>query len=1034
MRVFINGEEVFLASDTVPSVRICAVDLTDIGKVRGNTSTTIKVALTPQSRRILGDQHAGRSPNKVTDNSLVITDDAGQEIYRAQCAIVSVTRDSADLIAVSGNAYWIEWAKRTKLRDLVLNTTDSVNYNGRMTPVVSNGISVQSNVAGGLIEETWTRDWLLYYPLIDYGSLKGTNSTHRVAANTFRPGVRLWKLLEAAFQCGGFTLSANVTLKERLSKLILITNTNKLRVLFDPDFQGLFSPTQANGGNGCGLRQTSTSYTLTQHGTVPSAVGGSTVMYDTQGNFSTVTQQFTIAEDCELIVRLKNTKVIIPTDGTFIGKRFRVVFWDATDGYEFFGSWSTQITAAESTAGAKFILSSSTILPTLQGHVLFFAIQIDDVSGLSTTTVTVSQTGVGEQVCLQYVVDGEYDQFFTAFQLGITHRVIIKNILPDITVADLVSSTVAHQGLCMVSEANEVRLEQLDDYLGTVPMDITGWIDHTISLRKEFGNTGKMEFRWKDDENDEILNRIKRVAGFPGYGNADVVVGDGRNIRSIELKFTATAMDSVLGGKMLPAIRKDGGTPGVNSFDISTRLLADGGIRSGPVLVGTSNTYFTYSHYPFTYFVKDTTGIPMAFDDSERHWCPGFVPNTSPGVLSVLHQKEAQLINADTILAYVSWPKGWLRRFPFGQLFTFMDGLSTVHAYVNSVEYAGIDSRFHRTEFVLLRSFDYEAPTNPPVEFPPPPVSNGYRRCVYWVDYRAHMEATSPMAVTITSFLVDGVEKVGSPITLPATGSYIMVDGYDYWTNLVDALNGIDVEGFQFDPYGRVAGEAASDHGQYMSIARPEHTDYSIVLSIGSTAYRYTPSGVEMDLGSGWEAMYNYMGLGYEGAAHLCELLHDLPTPPSPPPLRRCSFYQDFTPYALGGYNGGYAISSFTLNGVERGGVVLDEDDHYITVDGRDFYTNLIDALNSIDAPWSIFAPTAHLGGTELAKQHGGWFTITYRIGDTWEFVITDPMGSNWMRYTNSGVSQWNGTGWDPYNNLYGDGEAKNMPRNCTDL
>lgn len=722
MKALLNGEDVFLDGGELPAIRLSSIDLTDISKVRGNTSTTIKVALTPQSRRILGDEHGARRPHAVTDNTFIITDDAGQEVYRAKCAIISATRDTVEMIAVSGNAYWIDWAKRTKIRDLILTTTDVVNYNGRMTPVVSQGISVQSNVGNGLVKETWTNNWLLHYPLIDYGALKGSNSTFRVPANIFRPGVRLWKLLEAAFMAGGYTLSANDTLKDRLSKLILITNTDSLRVLYDPDFQGMLSPTLAEGGHGCGLRQVSTSYTLTAYGATPTAVGGLSAMYDTQGNFTTGTQRFKVAEDCEMIMRIRNTKVIIPTDGSFTGKMFRLIFWDETDGYEFYGSWSTPITAADSAAGAKFITASSPMKPILKDHILFFGLQVDDLSGLSTTNVTVMQTGVGNQVCVQYVVDGLYDQFFTASQLGVPHRVIVKNILPDLTVADIVSSTVAHQGLCMVSDETEVRMEQLDEFLGTDPLDITDWIDYTISPQKKYNQVGTVRYKWKEAEADELLNRIDRVGDAPGYGNADLKVGDGSDTRDVDLKFSATAMDNVLGGKMLPAIRKDGGAAGENNFGISTRLLYDGGVVAASVNVGTSSTYFTYSQYPFTYFVKDGHGAPMAFGDAERHWCPGFLPSTSKGVLSALHKKEVTLLaKADTLKMYVAWPKDWLRKFDFSRLFAFMDGLSTVHAYVNEIECANFENRHHLTEFVLLRPGSDVVVANPPVVFPEPP-------------------------------------------------------------------------------------------------------------------------------------------------------------------------------------------------------------------------------------------------------------------------------------------------------------------------
>lgn len=879
MRAFLNGEEVFLDGGSLPTIRLTSIDLTDIGKVRGNTSTTINVALTPQSRRALGDQHAARRPRSVTDNVFVITDDGGQEVYRAKCANVSINRDKAEMIAVSGNAYWIDWAKRTKLRDLSLSTSDLVNYNGRMVPVVSDGLSVPSNVGSSLVQESWANNWLIYYPLIDYGALKGSDALFRVAPNAFRPGVRVWKLLEAAFSSGGFTLSANASLRDRLSRLILIDNTDGLRVLVDPDLESMASPTLANGGPGCGLRQNSTGYNLTEYGAAtPAPVGGLSVLYDTQSNFNIGTQRFKASEDCGLIMRLRTTKVTFPNDGTFIGKRLRAVFWDDTDNVEFYGNWTSPISAAESAAGSKFISATSSVRPTLKDHFLYFAVQVDDVSGLSTTSVTINQTGVGEQVCVQYVTEADFDTLFASpFVLAVTHRVVVKNILPDITVADLVMDIVSHQGLCMVSNMGGVRLEQLDEFLGRVPTDVSDWIDHTISPKKTHSQLGVVRYRWKGDDSDELLNRIGRIGEAPGYGNADVSVGSGREVREVELRFAATVMDSVLGGKMLPAIRKDGGTPGENNFGISTRLLYDGGLVASPIRVGTANSFSIYPAYPFTYFVRDGDGAPMSFGDAQRHWCPGFAPNTSAGVITALHKREVRnLLGSDILKMYVAWPRHWLKDFDFSRLFSFMDGLAPVNAFVNSIEVASMENKYHLTEFVIVRGVEYAAPANPPVVFPEPPEPVQYRTCAY---------------------------------------------------------------------------------------------------------------------------------------------------------------YQDFTPFPgnTSFYSDAFEVMGFTVNGTNHGDYTFDGVDQYVTVGGMDFFTGLIDALNSMAIPGFTFLPTAHLGTDPQNRAHGGWFTIKAPADAVWSFEVT-AYGYPLLRYSNAGIEAWDSgtSAWVPFEYIYGDGPPKGEPRNCT--
>jgi len=321
---------------------------------------------------------------------------------------------------------------------------------------------------------------------------------------------------------------------------------------------------------------------------------------------------------------------------------------------------------------------------------------------------------------------------------------------------------------------------------------------------------------------------------------------------------------------------------------------------------------------------------------------------------------------------------------------------------------------------------------------PLPSVQPALRRCIFYMDHTPHFEfryGPDTLGSAITAFNVDGVDHVSTEVLTEGEDNYIIVGSADYHTNIIDALNALDVPDFQFDPYEALP--ANGGHGQYMAITYPVALNWRIEFRIGHQYYRYTSAGLmTRTYGPGdpvpdWEEPYNYDGT--EALPTLCE---DLPTlPPAyvypDPALRRCAFYQDITPHFRIDIASTIRVLHFTSNGVDHTYAenFLAETDNYITVGGEDWFANLVDLLNRMNVPFFAFAPTERYGTPGYPNTHGGFMTITYPIGYSWYIEVQ--IGYLTYRYTTAGLETWNGTAWEPIFNYIG---YEQDPHDCQDL
>lgn len=130
--------------------------------------------------------------------------------------------------------------------------------------------------------------------------------------------------------------------------------------------------------------------------------------------------------------------------------------------------------------------------------------------------------------------------------------------------------------------------------------------------------------------------------------------------------------------------------------------------------------------------------------------------------------------------------------------------------------------------------------------------------CEYYQDMGSFMRQSTLDDLRISSFVVDGVELISTPVTFGQL-KFIDVGGKPYITNLVDKLNSIGAPYFSFNYSTRVHPEKGL---RYFKIKHLVCTEFEIVISELSTpVYRYTNTQQQQAV---FQVGWGQMGYGSE--------------------------------------------------------------------------------------------------------------------------------------------------------------------------
>lgn len=637
-----EGVEVFVDGDQAPAFTLSLSDLLDPSSIRGTRSSTIRILNTPESRKVLGSE--AMMWNTAGPFTIAFKDD-GADVFTSQLVILRVDRNIYETMAIGGNAMWFEWAKKTKLQEMKWGNSDIINSD--------------------VIAATWTDpDSLLYFPLINTGSILQRPSTYDVPPEKLRPCVRVHSVLDRAFAEVGYRIQTHGSLTPAWKKYAVFHPTDELS------------------------REIPNPYL------VYSYVSGPTAWQDGSGPFflpPTNTNNGTVQLTDYLVG-------FDPFEYAFDDAVFSIIVYDFTD----------QVVLAElvlppvEVGGTLSVNHLFTGLKFIAGHQIATAVQMFDMpepltidTGGPVTLVSYSD-GTDTLVLQSPVVQPvDLTDADTKGPFIMGTRMAIASVMPKMSVMDLFKALINAQRLVVETDPDTRTIDVYFEveYLrkltpGVEKRTLTDRIDHTLAPSKLIDQQPvAMLLKWKEDKGDHyLLKANKIIGGTVGYANglADIPRGT-KQQTTIELPFAATAMGKVFAGLLVPTMIKEGGELQVDAYDFEDRMLIDGGMRPGTWKYdGDSLT-----EYPYAYFANDTPAGPMlAFDNAAIYG------DTRQGVMFTLWadrlatMRESRAFEANTF-----WNDHEIPDFDFGMPTIIHDGHAECAFYVQEIK----DHRFGRT-------------------------------------------------------------------------------------------------------------------------------------------------------------------------------------------------------------------------------------------------------------------------------------------------------------------------------------------------
>jgi len=184
------------------------------------------------------------------------------------------------------------------------------------------------------------------------------------------------------------------------------------------------------------------------------------------------------------------------------------------------------------------------------------------------------------------------------------------------TVMELLKSIANNR--CLIFRTNaahgEVQVWQDVDFYRDTSTGIV-WrdrVNHNNAAIKELPlYPRRMEYRWKEDDEDQTVIDLNTQIGEPGYGNADIVLdGGAKDTVEVEMKFAPTGMAWAFENALfLPRIYKVEGTYQVDTYEFEPRLLIMEGVAPGAWRFdGVDET-----EYPKCYFVHPQGKWTLSF-------------------------------------------------------------------------------------------------------------------------------------------------------------------------------------------------------------------------------------------------------------------------------------------------------------------------------------------------------------------------------------------------------------------------------------
>lgn len=574
MRGTIDGSEVFLDDDQLPAFTLSVNSVTDPGSVKGARSTTIRLTNTKELARVMGSQYL-MSADFPPRTTLRIGDEGGEEFVSQ---IVPVAHDTFQIeaIAVGGNASWFEYAKATKIRSVDL---------GKTLPLTR---TVQ--------EDTWDdEESLVYFPLIDFGSLENRAATFDVGVTKLRPALRLHRLLDELMDPAGYRFVPQGRLVEVWKKWVVM--------------------------------DTGAKPTLGIPGPYPFDEIFSTSNPAPDGVYFIPTVDGTMDVDC---VDLQINFLTSNTD--FDGAVFTMVVYDETSdtilaSYDVLTSWAT-----DSSYGSYVVSHSFVGVPVVAGHNIFVSIISDSAEAPTASTITNDSATVeydlnsGAQTLklrpslsspVYAILPNELDEVYAGYPMS------NARMAPDWTIEQLIKGIASVAGLVFDTVGNNINVWTDKEYFRTPNTvdEYRDWstrTDLTRPPRLLYGEAPRIvEFKYKEDEGDEYLRRANRRIRTAEYASFKQTNEQGlQPDKTIEVPFTPSVAGTLFagGGNTVSALvmRDTDEDYQVDNYSRGVRLFLADGLATGNWKHGGSSL----TEYPLSYFSREDDVVPLPFGNA----------------------------------------------------------------------------------------------------------------------------------------------------------------------------------------------------------------------------------------------------------------------------------------------------------------------------------------------------------------------------------------------------------------------------------
>lgn len=572
MNATINDIPIDMDAGNIPAFSYRIVDIFEPGNVYGNKSTTFKVPMTNAAADILG--RYTMAEDLPTDDLVLKIGSAGNIYIETPVRVIERSLDGYELIATGNNAGWIAEMRNKKLRDLELG--------------ISGELSAVRMVS------LWDdEDELLCFPLINWGQILDTDtSATNNSPDQQRPAIRIYKVLENAFNSIGYTVDAAGRFANVWKKLI-IPSTDKIQCANLDQY-------------GAKTEQSSTVSVAPPQVTPFADMPQNITVYDDQsainGSFNYVAP---FDQNAHVRIRVKATIYEATSTGN---TQLPVIFW-VHDGLGNYPVKSIQY-VTNYTLGPQDVdwTFDMPVFTMAQGREYNIRIQRYQPSAFEQFDINYAS--------VEWVVDN------IEWQEGV--QIENASVLPQLTVMDLIKTVCT--ALCVVPQTNtadkKVVLKYYDDiFRGPVSTDL----DLTDRMDQSPGRAPvkvtpvlpvRLEFNWKDDDNDYDVDLLNDEIEGRKYGNGIHGVGGGSSdAKIINLPFAATAMQlDVFDGITIPAIRSHDGTTDDPSYKWQPRILIADGLAPG---YWTFDTVL-YDEYPRAFFVNaDVPTLGLAFEQED---------------------------------------------------------------------------------------------------------------------------------------------------------------------------------------------------------------------------------------------------------------------------------------------------------------------------------------------------------------------------------------------------------------------------------